>query len=225
MTDTPERQFADYVAPRPRVLSLCDKSGIMVQPWLDAGFPCTIVDLQHPAGSHTEGNLTTVGADVTKWLPPLDDYAIVFAFPPCTHLAQSGARWFKDKGLTKLIEGLTIVEACRQICEWVRAPWMLENPVGQLSTYWRKPDAYFDPCDFGGFFDPPVDQYRKKTCLWIGGGFVLPEHRPVEPVGNSPIHWAPPGEGRSDFRSLTPRGFAKAVFAANFGAARREAAA
>jgi hypothetical protein len=47
-------------------------------------------------------------------------YAIVFAAPPCTNLAVSGARWFKEKGVGGLTEAIEIVEACRRICEWSR---------------------------------------------------------------------------------------------------------
>lgn len=203
-----------------RVLSLCDRTGVMVAPWLRAGYDCTIVDLQHNPGEmewrpEPGGLLTEVCADVTTWLPPLDEYAIVFAFPPCTHLAQSGARWFKSKGLVALIEGLQVVEACRRICEWAGAPYMIENPVGQLSTYWRKPDHYFDPLDFGAYVLDGED-YTKRTCLWTGNGFVMPSPRPMpESTENNPIHWAAPGPERADLRSATPRGFAQAVFEAN----------
>lgn len=206
------------------VLSLCDRSGVMVRPWLEAGFRCVLVDVQHDKGEHTEGMLTKVGADVTAWLPPLEDYGIVFAFPPCTHLARSGARWYRDKGLAALIEGLQAVEACRRICEWSGAPWMLENPVGQLSTYWRTPDHYFDPCDFGGYLEFGGDAYTKKTCLWTGGGFAMPRPKPVPPEGPSPIHFAAPGPDRSDRRSVTPEGFARAVFEANVERVRSRAA-
>lgn len=204
------------------VLSLCDRTGVMVDPWLVAGYACTIVDIQHPEGAHTDGLLTKVGADVTTWLPPLDEYEIVFAFPPCTHLAQSGARWFKSKGLGALIEGLQVVEACRRICEWSGAPYMIENPVGQLSTYWRKPDHYFDPLDFGAYVLDGED-FTKKTCLWTGNGFVMPPPRPLpESTENNPIHWAAPGPQRADIRSVTPRGFAQAVFEAHTRARRVE---
>lgn len=199
----------------PRVLSLCDRTGVMVQPWLDAGFPCTIVDAQHPAGSSTNGLLTIVGGDVTSWLPALDEYAIVFAFPPCTHLAKSGARWWKTKGLAALIEALQVVEACRKIAEWTGAPFMIENPSGALSTHWRKPDYAFDPLDYGAYVLDGED-YTKLTNLWVGGGFVMPPKRPL-PKSTLPnrIYWMPPSADRSDLRSVTPRGFAQAVFEAN----------
>lgn len=202
-----------------RVLSLCDYSGVMVEPWLELGYECWIVDTQHPAGIHRHGRLVRVGEDINTWLPPRLPFDVVFAFPPCTHLAQSGARWFRSKGLGALIEALTLVERCRLICEWSGAPYMIENPVGQLSTYWRKPDFYFDPNEYAGWLDDPDSEaYTKRTCVWSGGGFVQPEPKPVPVLDiKNPIHHAPPGPERANFRSRTPAGFARAVFQANHG--------
>ena len=196
------------------VLSLCDRTGNMVRPWLDAGHECWIVDVQHPEGVQRDGKLVRVGADVLSWLPPREDYAAVFAFPPCTDLANSGARWFADKGLTRFADAARLVDRCREICEWSGAPWMLENPVGQLSTYWRKPDFSFDPCDYAGLSDES-EAYTKKTCLWTGGGFVMPERAPLAPLLGSKMWLLPPSEDRADLRSVTPMGFAKAVHLAN----------
>jgi hypothetical protein len=195
------------------VLSMCDRTGVMVEPWLEAGYECWIIDTQHEPGEHRDGRLVRVGADVTTWLPPRTKYRITFGFPPCTHLAVSGARWFKDKGLAGLIDGLRVVEAVRERCEWTGAPWMIENPVGTLSTYWRKPDHAFDPCDFGGWVEG--DAYTKRTHLWTGGGFIMPAQRPVAPELGSLMHHLPPSDDRGDLRSVTPSGFAMAVFAAN----------
>ena len=197
------------------VLSLCDYTGNMVRPWAEAGYPCICVDVQHE-GERTEGNITFLDADVRTWLPPKVDLQMVFAFPPCTHLASSGARWFKDKGLRALIDGLELVERCRAICEWSGAPWMLENPVGTLSTYWRKPDYKFDPFEYAGYLDEPeADAYTKRTCLWTGGGFKMPAMRPHGDNLKSKMHLLPPGPDRANQRSVTPQGFAKAVFLAN----------
>lgn len=197
------------------VLSLCDHSGVMVDPWLRNGFECWVVDIKHPPGETRHGNLIQVGADIHRWNPPRRDWGIVFAFPPCTNLAVSGARWFKEKGLRGLIDGLELVERCREICESSRCPWAIENPVSTLSTYWRKPDHIFNPCDFGGYLEPLGDAYTKKTCLWTGSGFRFPKPLPVEPLEGSRMHLLPPSEDRGAKRSLTPRGFAEAVFLAN----------
>ena len=202
------------------VLSLCDRTGNMVRPWAEAGFRCYCVDVQHPNGSsQIATGITAIGFDILQ--PTMLGYlraiqpSIVFAFPPCTHLAASGARWFKEKGLQALIDALTLVERCRGICEASGSPWMLENPIGTLATYWRKPDWTFDPCDYGGYLDPPGDAYTKRTCLWIGSGFNLPDPRPVFPIEGSKMHLVSPSDDRANIRSETPMGFARAVFEAN----------
>jgi hypothetical protein len=200
------------------VLSLCDYTGNMVEPWRQNGYECWIVDILHPKGISEDAskpNLVKVGADIRDWLPPRSDYKIAFAAPPCTDLAVSGARWFSEKGLRSLIKSLQLVETCRLILEWTDAPFMIENPVSTLSTYWRKPDFMFDPCDYGGYMNPPSDHYRKKTCLWTGHGFKMPLKRPVNPSKISWVHLLPPSANRGDLRSVTPLGFAWAVYEAN----------
>ncbi len=198
-----------------RTLSLCDRTGIMLEPWARAGFDCIAVDTRHSGTGRRDG-ITFTGADVRSWLPPPRRYAIVFAFPPCTNLAVSGARWFQMKGMAGLTEAVEVVEACRRICEWSEAPWMIENPVATLASYWRKPDWFFDPCDYGAWLDPPGDHYAKKTSVWAGNGLRRPEKRPVEALHTErTIHNLPPSPNRGDLRSVTPRGFAQAVFAAN----------
>lgn len=194
-----------------KVLSLCDRTGNMLRPWAEAGYDCTAVDVQHE-GERVEDGIRYVEGDVRFYVPPAGEYAAVFAFPPCTDLAVSGARWFKDKGLRGLIGALELVERCRVICEAIGAPWMLENPVSTLSTYWRKPDHMWDPCEYGGYLSPPGDMYTKRTCLWTGGGFRLPPKRPVQPELGSKMHLLPPSPDRADLRSETPMGFARAVF-------------
>jgi hypothetical protein len=154
---------------------------------------------------------------VREWLPPPRRYAIVFAFPPCTHLAVSGARWFRSRGVGGLTEALEIVEACRRICEWSAAPWMIENPLSTLGSYWRRPDFTFHPHEFGGLPGGGGDDYRKRTCLWTGGGFRLPQKQPIDAFRPLYIHNLPPSHDRSDRRSITPPGFARAVFEANAG--------
>jgi hypothetical protein len=137
----------------------------------------------------------------------------------------SGARWFKDKGLGGLSRAVDMVERSRDILEWTGAPWLLENPVGTISKYWRKPDRYVHPWQFAGWNeDIERENYTKKTGLWIGGGFVLPEAKPAPAPHRDDIHKMPPSEDRADKRSVTPTGFALAVFAANDPNARERAA-
>lgn len=191
------------------VISCFDESTVMVQPWAEAGYDCYCVDIQHEPGVHRDENgIARVGADLRDWLPPRGDIAFAAFFPPCTDVAVSGARWFKDKGIGALVDALELFNVSVRLAEWSGAPYLIENPVSTVSSYWRKPDHTFDPCDYG-------DPYTKKTCLWVGGGFVMPPKRRVEPVLGSKMHLLPPSEERARLRSETPRGFAEAVFKAN----------
>ncbi len=187
----------------------------MVQPWVEAGYDAVLVDVQHAQGTDTFGRVTRIGCDIRAiepkhalaWWNP----AIVFAFPPCTHLANSGNRHKVGKGLEALHEALGLVIACKRICEASGAPWMIENPIGSLSTYWRKPDATFHPWEY------TTPKEKKRTCLWVGNNFVIPQREVfTEPVDVKESTWKmPPSVDRGDKRSITPEGFARAVFAAN----------
>lgn len=190
------------------VLSFFDYTTVMVQPWAEAGYLCYCIDIAHPRGENRSGRIIRVGADVRDWLPPKGDIAFAAFFPPCTDVAVSGARWFRDKGLGALIRTLSLFKRSVDLAELLGAPYLIENPVSTVSTYWRKPDHSFDPCDYG-------DPYTKKTLLWTGNGFVMPEKRRVEPVLGSEIISYPPSEERRRLREATPPGFAQAVFEAN----------
>ena len=181
------------------ILSLCDYSGNWSQPYRDAGYNVIQIDLKH-------------GKDVRLLEHPGQIHGILAA-PPCTHLAASGARWWKEKGEGALLESLAIADACLRfvaLCNPVW--WALENPTGRLTTYYGKPTYSFDPCDFG-------DPYTKKTHLW--GRFTPPsplfigDILPVDPTEGSKMHRLPPSERRAELRSETPKGFALAFFRAN----------
>lgn len=204
------------------VVSLFDYTGNFVRPWADNGFDCFILDVQHKLETSkvpymNNGSMLRVNWDLsTPWLPPFDreDIAFVAAFPPCDHLAVSGARWMKGKGLRRLSNAIKLFASAAEFCEWSKAPYFIENPMSTISTYWRKPDYTFDPCNYSLF--EPEDHYTKKTCLWVGGGFVMPPKQQGdfgEP--DDRIHKAAPSPERSNFRSQTPMGFARAVYESN----------
>ena len=201
------------------ILSLCDLTATALRPWAYAGHTCYAVDIQH-LERHTRDGITFLPYAVTKLVDGVEslcgwlDWDLVLCWPPCTDLAVSGARWMSDKGLTSLVDALAVVDACRKIADAAGCPWMLENPVSTISTYWRKPDYTFDPYEFGGYFGGDADGYTKKTCLWAGGGFKMPERRPIDldPNTHDRIHKAAPGPERANIRSATPAGFARAIF-------------
>ena len=202
---------------------LFDVTGIMARPWLDAGYECYIVDIQHPVayewgGVTNDGRLHRVHWDLSKpWLCPVsrEQIAFVAAFPPCDHLAVSGARWFQGKGLRRLARSIELFATAAEFCEWSGAPYQIENPVSTISSYWRKPDHTFSPHFFTGYNID--DNYTKKTCLWVGGGFVMPNEKRAEGLSDPDdrIHKCPPSADRHNIRSATPLGYARAVFEVN----------
>ena len=177
------------------ILDLCGGTGAWSKPYREAGYKVFLIDLEYTF-------------DDVRLLPVMkDDIYGILAAPPCTHLAGSGARWWKAKGMVALKDGLSIVDAClRAVVTHEPHFWCLENPVGRLTQYLGAPEMYFNPCDYG-------DPYTKKTCLW--GCFNHPETKPVEPEKKNRIHYMSPGKDRSKLRSITPSGFARAFFKAN----------
>ncbi|TYZ12721.1 hypothetical protein FY528_05380 [Hymenobacter lutimineralis] len=200
----------------PAVISLFDHSGRFTAPWAAAGYVCYCVDLQHPPGETWQGNVCLVGGDVRRFVPPPGPVAFVAAFPPCTDLSNAGAHLFRVKGIRALAAALDLVGVAADFCEMLGAPYFLENPRGQLRHYWREPDYQFDPCEYAGWLpDPEAEAYTKRTCLWTGHGFQMPEKRPVFPVKGSMVDKVPQSKNRANIRSLTPRGFSAAVFHAH----------
>jgi hypothetical protein len=189
----------------------------MPQPWADAGYECWCIDLQNARGERREGNIVWVGADALAWLPPRREWVFAAFFPPCTDVAVSGARWFRDKGLGAVIQALTLFKRSVDLGELLGCPYMIENPVSTVATYWREPDHVFHPYDFTAF--ELSDNYTKKTCLWAGNGFVMPKPNQAadlpEPDNKRIWYGGSSIDDRANFRSATPAGFARAVFEAN----------
>lgn len=215
------------------ILCLCDLTGVMAQPWIDAGYNAILVDPQHPDGAniHVAYGVSGKSVNVTKVGRVIDDpltwevirenlhrIAFVAAFPPCTDLAVSGARWFKHKADSDpafQFKAMQVVWQCHNIAEMTGAPYFIENPVSRISSLWRKPDNWFHPWHFTVY--EPEDSYTKKTCLWTGGGFIMPECHADTSLGepDDRIHKCAPCDERANIRSATPRGFARAVFNSN----------
>lgn len=173
------------------ILDLCGGTGAWSKPYKDAGYDVRLV---------------TLPDDVRLYTPPKNVYGILAA-PPCDHLAGSGARWWKDKGEAKLLEALSVADACLRIIAITKPKfWVLENPVGRLSRYYGKPVMTFQPFEYG-------DPYQKRTCLW--GDFNKPAKNQVKPTDGQKIWRMPPSDKRKELRSITPAGFAKAFMEAN----------
>lgn len=198
-------------------ISLCDRSGRMLEPWAADGYSCWAVDVAQDQPGFRAG-INFIRANVREWEPPVLAADFVSAFPPCDHLAASGARWFGEKGPIALDRALSLVRRCAELANTLTDCWMLENPVGRLSTLWRKPDYTFNPADFAGYLygdEELAEQYTKKTCLWTGAAFHMPRPLPRPPVLGSKMHRLSQTADRKYLRSITPKGFALAVYTAN----------
>lgn len=198
---------------RRTVISLFDASGVLAQPWVDAGYNVVTYDLQ------TGGDITQFDAENLLEQHGNDDVWAILAQPPCTHYASSGARLWKQKdadGRTEASNEL-VRQTIRTIELFRPAVWVMENPIGRIREQNKLPAPLlkFDPWHFG-------DTYTKRTELYGNFRNELPL-APVEPVEGSKMHRM--SSSAKYARSLTPQGFAYAFFIANnaesFGPAER----
>jgi len=172
----------------------CEESGILRDALLDAGHDAYSCDLLPTASSraynrHFQGCILEVIKHYPSW-----DMAIFF--PPCTHLASSGAvYWEQKKNDGRQQEAIDFVFKLRDSGIPKIA---IENPVGVLSRVWRKPDQIVNPFQFG-------DPYRKKTCLWLDGLPLLIPTDIVEPVGSLHSGGRYGGRRKDGTRKVTPK--------------------
>lgn len=178
-----------------RVLVACEFSGVVREAFRQRGHDAWSCDLL-PA---EDGSQYHIQGDVRHELWPWKGWDLMIAHPPCTHLAVSGARWFKEKQMEQR-EALDFVVALSS------APIPLiaiENPISILSSRWRKPDQIIQPWQFG-------HGETKATCLWLAG---LPKLIPTDIVEgrHARVHLMPPGPERWKERSRTMTGIAEAM--------------
>lgn len=234
-----------------KAVFLFDVTGLMALPWAKAGYQCYCFDGQHPEGvsiSSVHPNIINIGVwfcdqfafpegervNINKVRAITGDgVSLVFGFPECTDLTVAGARHFESKRKINprfQFEAMQLVKLVYMVGENLNCPWALENPVGVISTMWRKPDFKFNPCDYAQYLPnndehpvypsiyPARDMYNKNTCIWHGNGFKEPIKKRIQPLQKENPGWKLCG-GKSlktkNIRSATPRGFAQAVFEAN----------
>jgi len=234
------------------VISLYDFTGEALRPWAEAGYSCYAFDIQHPKEGRVDQGICYQYADLHdhEALNKIHDEfsdrqlmggpSVVFgmAFPVCTDMAVSGAAHFKRKAEANpsfQTEAVSYAMWCAKLFNSMKVPYFVENPVSVLATKWRKPDYSFHPYEYGGYirddeaahprwpeYIAPRDAYKKKTCLWTGGGFVMPTKVAVDPEGyhgngysTQMMKLGGKSQRTKDIRSATPRGFAIAVCDAN----------
>ena len=175
-----------------RVLVACEFSGIVRDAFLTHGhdaISCDLLESERP-GPHVQGNV----------LDLLDDnWDLMIAHPPCTHLAVSGARWFRDK----TIEQAAALDFVKRLLDAPIPYIALENPVSIISSRIRKPDQIIQPWQFG-------HGETKAICLWLKNLSPLKLTNVVS--GRTPrVHFASPGPDRWKERSRFYTGIAEAM--------------
>ena len=199
-----------------KVLVACEESQAVCKAFREKGHEAYSCDIVPCSGGHPEWHLQQ---DVLPLLK--EKWDMIIAFPPCTYLTVTGNRWFNiDRYGEKAIQRhkdrkyaidffMTFANAdCEKIA--------IENPVGIMSSEWRKPNQIINPWQFG-------DAFEKKTCLWLKG---LPELKPTNIVEIPPRKrfdsgksmpswyaeaWHLPKEERAKLRSKTFPGIARAM--------------
>lgn len=175
-----------------KILVACEYSGVVRDAFIHNGHDAISCDLlpTDVDGPHYQGDVF----DIIN-----DGWDLMIAHPPCTHLAVSGARWFKDKKVEQ-------AEALDFVSNLLSAPIhkiALENPISIISSHIRKPDQIIQPWQFG-------HGETKATCLWLKN---LPKLTPTNIVeGREQRIWKlPPSPDRWKERSKTFEGIAQAM--------------
>lgn len=203
-----------------KILVACEESQAVTIELRKLGHEAYSCDIMECSGGHTEWHIQKDIFQVinghcsfytrgNKRHEIDGSWDMVIAFPPCTDLASSGARWFEQKRQSgrqqRSVAFFKLIALCK--CEKVA----IENPVGIMSTEWRKPDQIINPWQFG-------HMEQKKTCLWLKNLPLLTETNNVyEEMMKLPknkrerLHYLAPGPERAKMRSKTFPGIARAM--------------
>lgn len=213
-----------------KVLVACEESQRVCTAFRELGHEAYSADIQEPSGGHPEWHILGDVLDILNPKDHLGDFEapdryisfktmdgsyhevqqwdIIIAHPPCTHLAVSGARWFKEgvKPISLQDDAAAFfMKFVNAECEHIA----VENPVCVMSTRYRKPDQIINPYQFGHL-------EQKKTCLWLKNlpklqetNNVYDEMMKLPEKERAKIWWM--GSNHSKERSKTYLGIAKAI--------------
>jgi site-specific DNA-cytosine methylase len=177
------------------ILVACEYSQTVTKAFRDLGqeaYSCDILPTEGNPDWHIQGDA----------LDQLDSgWDMMIAFPPCTHLAVSGARWFP----AKIADGRqqAAIDFFMQLANADIPKIAIENPIGIMSTKWRKPDQIIQPWQFG-------TGETKATCLWLKNLPLLHSTGIVD-GRMARVHRMAPGPNRAKERSRMYPGIAKAM--------------
>ena len=205
-----------------RVLVACEESQAVTKEFRRLGHEAYSCDIIECSGGHPEWHLQ---CDVTELLKIKWD--MILAFPPCTYLTVTGNRWFnvdkyKEKALQRIDERKKAIEFFMMFANADCEKIAIENPIGVMSTEYRKPDQIIHPYYFAMCEDDENCE-RKATCLWLKGLEPLKYEIKYKPRvikykngkgTDSPWHMNTmglPRDERAKLRSKTFQGIAKAM--------------
>lgn len=190
------------------ILVGCEESLTVTEAFRTLGHEAYSCDLIPTSGKHPEWHLQMDIFEAIK----LKAWDLLIVFPPCTYLTISANKWYKDQPKRKsgALVGAERRQAREEAVEFFMALYnsnvphiAVENPVGIMSTRFRKPDQVVQPWMFG-------HGETKATCLWLKG---LPKLTPTNIVDGREqrLHKLPPTKDRAKLRSKTYSGIAKAM--------------
>lgn len=199
-----------------RVLVACEESQAVTIELRKLGHEAYSCDIEECSGGHPEWHLKQ---DVIPLLKQKWD--MIIAFPPCTYLTVTGNRWFNidrygEKAVQRYKDREKAIEFFMMFANADCEKIAIENPVGVMSTNWRKPNQIINPWQFG-------EPFEKNTCLWLKGLPNLEQTKIVEipprknfDSGKSMPTWYAeawhlPKEERAKMRSKTFHGIAEAM--------------
>ena len=212
------------------VLIACEESQRVCLAFRKKNHNAFSCDILEPSGGHPEYHIL---GDALEAIKPgthatmdgashlIEKWDLIIAFPPCTYLTVTGNRWFNvdrygDKALKRIEDRKEAIKFFMKFANADCEKVVIENPVGVMSTEWRKPDQIINPYLFG-------DPFEKKTCLWLKGvkpltptNIVKPPERTFYDSGKSMPAWYAelfnlPKEERAKQRSKTFPGIANAM--------------
>jgi site-specific DNA-cytosine methylase len=192
-----------------KVLIACEESQAVCKEFRAIGHEAYSCDVLDPSGGKPEWHIKDDVRNVLK-----EPWDMVIAFPPCTDLASSGAAWFEAK--RKDGRQQASIDFFLLFTQLDSPKVVIENPVGIMSTNYRKPDQIIQPWMFG-------DAFEKRTCLWLKGVEALKPTQVVKPEPRKAYQsgrtmpawyadaWSKPKAERSKIRSKTFPGIARAM--------------
>ena len=199
-----------------KILIACEESQAVTKEFRALGHEAYSCDIEPCSGGHPEWHLQQ---DVTKLLK--DKWDMIIAFPPCTYLTVTGNRWFNiekygEKAIQRHKDRDDAIKFFMMFANANCEKIVIENPVGIMSSEFKKPNQIINPFQFG-------DAFEKKTCLWIKGlpnlkstNIVDVPERTKFASGKTMASWYAdafklPKKERAKLRSKTFPGIAKAM--------------